>query len=272
VTGLVAVGIDVTGQEKIRRDEEALETRKHQFVSNVGHELRTPLSLIKGYAALMVGGDGDFSDLTDLNPQQQEIMTLMLRRAEELGHLVDDLLTFQELADPEAHVYIMLREVDLVELGRELETAFRPLAMEKGLDLNCICPSEPVRVRGSEKMIGRAWTNLLMNALKFTDAGQVDVTVKKTGNQAIVEVSDTGIGVDPEDHERIFDRFHQADGTPARRHGGSGIGLAVVKSVMEAHGGWVEMESALGAGATSRMHFKLASRELGELGVPTDVL
>lgn len=252
-------------KDALHQERAELEIRKRQFVANVGHELRTPLSLIKSYAALMVGGDADFSDLTDLNPQQREIMLLMLRRAEDLGHLIDDLLTFQELADPEAQVYITLREVDLVELGSELKKAFMPLAKEKGLDLNCVCPPEPVRVRGSAKMIGRAWTNLIMNALKFTDAGQIDMVVKKTRNQVIVEVSDTGIGIAPEFHEDIFDRFYQADGTSARRHGGSGIGLAVVKGVMEAHGGWVDVASALGAGSSFRLHFRLASGDPGGL-------
>lgn len=258
VTGMVSVGIDVTERESLRRERQVLDARKYQFVANVGHELRTPLSLIKGYASLMLGGDADFSDLSDLNQQQRQVMALILHRVDELGHLIDDLLTAQELSDPTALEHVKGSTVCVVDIVKEIVTSFRPLAREKGLDMHCHCPAEGIAVNGSARMIGRAVTNLVMNAIKFTQAGEIVLTCVKGATQAIIEVSDTGIGIDPIHHEEIFDRFFQVNGSPTRTYGGSGIGLAVVRDIMDAHGGWVDVESSLGAGATFRLYFPLA--------------
>lgn len=258
VTGLLSVGVDVSERVRLMKEREALSRRKEQFMANVSHELRTPLTLIRAYVKMMMQSDRDFSDLADLNDAQRKVVSLIEKRSDELFHLVTDILTIQELSDPEALTYVQgAGTVDLADLCRSLCETFGPVARESGLTLECCTDSGPVLVQGSVRMLGRAVNNIMANAIKFTDAGGVSVSVDALDNQAVIAVSDTGIGIPASEQDAIFERFYQANGSATRRHGGSGIGLSVVRDIMEAHGGRVEVESSEGAGSTFYLYFPL---------------
>jgi len=238
--------------QQVRRHAEELATAlarlqeldrlKSEFVQNVSHELRSPLALIRGYAELLSSGE-----LGELDPRQRGPVEIIVRRARMLGELVEDItLILGAEARPLERV-----PVALDELARAAVEDFRVAAEESGLALEAeIAPDLPP-VGGGAVYLRRVLDNLLSNAVKFTPAGGI-VTVRMWQEEAsvILQVSDTGIGIPPEHQGRIFERFYQVNGSIRRRHGGMGLGLALVREVVEALGGTVGLESEVGKGST----------------------
>ncbi len=219
-----------------------LDRLKSEFIQNVSHELRTPLSMILAYAELLVSGE-----MGELQEQQQGALEIILERTLVLRDLVEQITTLlgKETRPP-------VREaVDLTELVRAASADFKVLAERSGLTLSIEIGSPVPPVYGDAGQLRKVIDNLVANAVKFTPAGgQVTIRLGYSDGQAVLQVVDTGIGIAPEHHERIFERFYQVDGTTRRRYGGSGLGLAVVKEITEAHGGTVTVQSQLGQGST----------------------
>jgi PAS domain S-box-containing protein len=215
---------------------------KNQFIQNVSHELRSPLALIRGYADLLASGE-----LGDLAGEHQKPLEIIARRARMLGRLVDD-ITLLAAAESRRMEYEPVTIDDLVAAAVE---DFQVAADSAGLILDAEIASSLAPISGEPIYLRRVLDNLLGNALKFTPAGgTITVRLEQKGEQVVLQVSDTGIGIAPEEHALIFDRFYQVDGSSKRRYGGVGLGLALVKEITEAHGGKVMVQSTVGQGST----------------------
>lgn len=219
-----------------------LDRLKNQFIQSVSHELRSPLALIRGYAELLTSGE-----LGELSAEQRGPAEIIVRRSQMLANLVDDISL---LLAAEART-LRCEPVALDELARAAVEDFRLAASQAGLTLTAQIAPGVSAIGGEPVCLRRVLDNLLSNAIKFTPAGgSVEVLVQEGDHQVVLVVKDTGIGVAPEHHERIFKRFYQVDGSSKRRYGGVGLGLALVKEIVEAHGGTVDFESEVGQGST----------------------
>jgi signal transduction histidine kinase len=148
--------------------------------------------------------------------------------------------------------------LDLANLMRKLLADFQVAAEQAGLSLTAQIADDLPPVSGDAQHLLRVMDNLLGNALKFTPVGgQISVRLWRDGPQAVLEVADTGIGIPPDQLERVFERFYQVDGSTTRRYGGTGLGLALVKEIVEAHGGQVSVSSQVGQGSTFTVRLPL---------------
>jgi len=216
-----------------------LDRLKSDFIAIASHELRTPLSLILGYASLLHGQLGD---------QARAELDMVLRAALRLKQLIETMLNLRYLETGEAEL-----SCSCFDLRRSVEEAcetYRSLAEAKGLTLTADLPAEPLVVCADPDKLPVILDNLLSNAVKFTPpGGQVWVTACTRGDQVELVVADNGPGIPQKDLQRIFDRFVQVENHMTRRHGGMGLGLSIVKGLVEQHGGRVWAESTLGQGS-----------------------
>jgi signal transduction histidine kinase len=219
-----------------------LDRLKNQFIQNVSHELRTPLSMILGYAELLAAGE-----LGEVRSEQQGPLEIIVQRACVLRDLIGNITAIleSEIREP------VWEPVSMSELVGEAMTDFQVLADQAGLELQGDISAQAPIVLGDAEHLRRVVDNLIGNALKFTPSGgRVAVLLSAQDAEVKFQVADTGIGIAPEDLERIFERFYQVDGTTRRTHGGCGLGLALVKEIVERHGGGVSVESQPGQGST----------------------
>ena len=221
---------------------QALDEAKNLFIQNVSHELRTPLALIRGYAEALESGI-----LGSLEEEQRQPVEIIARRTRMMTKLVEDITSLLEVEAQMAP----RSPVSLSVLTQEILEDFETLAQRKHLTLRAKVPSDLPRVMGREHNLRKMLDNLVGNALKFTpEGGAVMVQVFGENGHVKLQVSDTGIGIPPDKQAYVFERFYQVDGSIRRRYGGSGLGLALVKEIVEAHGGEVTLESELGQGST----------------------
>jgi len=217
---------------------------RRDFVANVSHELRTPLAAIKSVIETLESGAA-------ADPQvARDFLQSADGEVDRLVQMVEELL---ELSRIESGELSMTREQ--VDVGAAVQSAaerLRPQAEKAGVGLSVETAANLPSVRGDRVSLERAIVNLINNAIKFTpDGGAVRVLARPDGAGVKIEVSDNGSGVESQDLPRVFERFYKAD--RARRAGGTGLGLAVVKHTAEAHGGRVEAESRLGEGSSFRI-------------------
>ncbi|HEX6036807.1 ATP-binding protein [Longimicrobium sp.] len=224
---------------------------KSEFLAVMSHELRTPLNAIIGYADLLDAGVAG-----DLNDPQREQLGRIRIGSKHLLRLIEEVLLFSRL---EAGREEVLRErVDLAALAREACALVEPLAREKGLAFRVDLAPEPVWVTTDTGKVHQILLNLLSNAVKFTDAGEVLFTLAEEGAEAVLRVRDTGIGIAPENQERIWDAFSQVEQAPTRRVGGTGLGLSVTRNLARLLGGDVTVESEMGRGSAFTLRLPLA--------------
>jgi signal transduction histidine kinase len=247
---------------RLRANEARLEARtrqlidaskeKAQFMTNITHELRTPLQGILGVSELV--SRGVYGEVT---PRQREAMGDLRASAKALLQLIDDLL---ELARGEAgKVELEVSVVDVAELLpgclAVVERMLGPKALRLDLDVE---PDLP-RLRTDRAKLNQIVLNLLSNAIKFTpEGGSVALRARREGGDVCIEVADTGVGIPPAELDRVFDEFHQVDGSSSREFGGAGVGLAVVRRLVDRMGGSVTVESARGSGSTFRVRLPVA--------------
>jgi signal transduction histidine kinase len=219
---------------------------KTEFFSNVSHELRTPLTMIVAPVDRLI------SQYADRLPRDVTSMLETVRiNGYRLLELITRLLDFSKLEA--GRMRLRLAAVDLNGLVEELVTAARPLADQRGVALEARLDSALPPLLGDREKLDIVVTNLLSNAIKFTPrGGEVHIRTQLDGQSAAVVVSDTGIGIDPADHERIFDRFVQVDGSWSREFAGTGLGLALARELVQMHDGAIRVDSQLGHGATFR--------------------
>jgi len=228
---------DVTAEEQARR-------AKDDLIGNVSHELRTPLTSIRGFVDLLRAGR-----VGPLAARQREFLDIVAESVARLGALVSDLLDVDRVETAP----LAEEPVALGALLRAVAAAEQPAVARKGLALAVDAPAD-LRVLGDEARLRQVFGNLVSNAVKYTRAGGVTVRARAVaGDRAVIEVEDTGVGIAPEDRARLFERFFRASDAYVREAGGTGLGLSIVKTLVERHGGRVEVESEPGRGSTFRV-------------------
>ena len=232
--------------ESVQQDREL----EHRLTTDVAHELRTPLMAIQSTVEAMV--DGVFAANT-------ERLETVNSEVERLSRLVDALLRLSRLENRNTP---MKREVvDVGELVSSIIATHEAYVIDSGLTLS-FQADENVRVYGDADMIRQATANLISNAVRYTpEGGHISVRVKQGDIMASIAVQDTGIGLTPEEEKMVFSRFWRADAGRNREYGGLGIGLAVVKEIVDRHGGWVHVEGKPGQGATFTIYIPLYNEE-----------
>jgi len=257
--GFVAVFRDVTKERQAER-------AKSEFVSTVSHELRTPLTSIKGYADLLGSGMAG-----EISPQQKTFLGTICTNVERMVKLVNDLISISELGGV---VELQREAVDVTQVIHEAIETWSPRAAEREIIITAELPSSLPPVDADPSRLRQIMDHLLSNACKFTyPGGKVSVRAElhedtagtgKRNTFLLISVSDTGVGIAAEDQERIFERFYRADNPLQVEAGGAGVGLAIVKSLVEAHGGRIWVESWVGEGSVFSFLLPVAQSALQE--------
>ncbi|HLG15453.1 MAG TPA: ATP-binding protein [Blastocatellia bacterium] len=220
-----------------------------RFSADASHELRTPLTIIRGELEAVV-------QHPQLTPEVRETIGSVLEETERLTRIIESLLTISRLDAGEARVE--RARFDLGELAAATTEQMRLLAEDKHISLSCDVVAG-VEVEGDRSRLKQVVVNLLDNAIKYTPpGGTVRITVSAASPQALLEVSDSGVGIPSESIPHIFARFYRTDKARSRQMGGAGLGLSIVKSICAAHGGRVEVESVEGSGSHFRVELPLA--------------
>jgi GAF domain-containing protein len=219
---------------------------KSQFLANMSHELRTPLNAILGYAELLV--DGIYGVLPD---RPKGVLERIQNNGKHLLALINDVL---DLAKIEAgQLTLTLEDYSLPEVVQSVVTATEPLATSKGLKFTAAVQDGLPMAHGDARRVAQVLLNLVGNAIKFTDEGEVEIRAATDKGQFVLTVRDTGPGIPDADQERIFGEFQQIDNSNTRKKGGTGLGLAISKRMVELQGGTISVDSALGQGSTFRV-------------------
>lgn len=262
VTGASVIARDITArrqaekaQAEARRAAEESNRVKSDFLSIVSHELRTPLTIILGNISLLT----DHQNM----PAPSEAAGIaqdIEDSANQLLALINDLLDISDMEAGQAQ--LRLTPVQAEELMLEVAQAAEIMAAHKGLEV--VCRFEPVEVLADPLRLKQALVNLVENAVKFTASGTITLSVESTGAKVLFQVSDTGTGIPDENVGRIFDAFHQGDSSSTRAVPGTGLGLTIVKRVVELHGGAVNVESEPGVGSTFTIALPLGQTSAAE--------
>ncbi|MGA2678726.1 MAG: PAS domain S-box protein [Sedimentisphaerales bacterium] len=247
ITGSIGVIRDITERKEAdRKIKEAMDL-KSQFISTVSHELRTPLTIIKEDIALIMDGAAG-----RIKSKQREILEIAQRNIDRLARLINDVLDFQKLQSGRAKFNMQDNNINSV-----IENVYNTMGgavKKKGIELRLAVDNNlPKVIFDSDKMI-QVLTNLVSNAMKFTDKGSIAIASRRIENSIRVSVIDTGCGMKQEDIPKLFQQFQQL-GSGNRKTGGTGLGLAISKDIVEKHGGRIWVESEFGKGTT--MHFLL---------------
>jgi signal transduction histidine kinase len=229
-------------EDKSQQLEEASQ-HKSQFLANMSHELRTPLNAILGYTELMA--DGAYGE-------PSEKMTGVLKRLESNGkHLLGLINDVLDLSKIEAGQLVLeLSDYSVQDIAQTVRSTLEPLAADKKLAFKVEMPSELPPGHGDGRRLTQILINLVGNAIKFTDAGEVAIKAETNNGSFHVSVRDTGPGISAADQAKLFQEFQQADNAITKKKGGTGLGLAISKRIIEMHGGKIWVESQLGQGST----------------------
>ena len=227
-----------------------LDRFKSQFFANITHELKTPLALILSPLELMLDGE-----LGELSEAQRASLRSMFRSGAKLLKLIGDLLDLSKIE--ESHLRIAIKEHDAVAWVRGLVSQVEPLTQRKQIELVFRPDAPRAEVWFDAERMERVLVNLLSNAAKFTEpGGHIEVAVRDREDEVEIAVTDDGVGFPPELADRLFERFYQVDMAGTRKHGGTGIGLALAREIVELHGGRITAQGTPGEGASFRVVLK----------------
>lgn len=239
--GAVLVLHDIT---ELRR----LERVRRDFVANVSHEFKTPLTAIQGFAETLLSG------ALDDKANRRRFVEIIREHAQRLARLTDDLLKLSRIEAGRLELEVRPSRVEALVNGC-IETT-RLKAEAKGIQIHADLEENAPMVRGDGAQLSEVLQNLLDNAVQYTPAGgKIEVRARSNGQGVVFTVIDTGIGIPESDLERIFERFYRVDAARSREAGGTGLGLAIARHIVDAHGGRIWVESAVGQG--SRFHFSI---------------
>lgn len=240
-------------QERTAELQKALERlselaqMKANFISNVSHELRTPLTHVKGYLELMVTGS-----LGPVSDEQQHALEVSQKSTARLETMIDDLIMFSLTSKGE--LSIKHGSVDIRRLANLAVKSAVEKASDRDVTVHAVAEEDVPLVQADSQKIAWVLSQLLDNGIKFTPAGgRVVLNIKpESGNLVMISVVDTGIGIPSSRLEEIFEPFHQLDASSTRRFGGAGLGLSLVRQIVEAHGSMMDVQSTEGHGTTIR--------------------
>lgn len=240
-SGAVIVLHDITALRKLERI-------RRDFVANVSHEFRTPLTAIQGFSETLIAGA-----INDPN-NRDRFLAIILDHSRRLARLTEDLLRLSEM-DAE-RLELEIRRVGVAQLVESCYETAQRRAAEKGLTLSLQLPASTPDVAGDTRRLQEVLQNLLDNAIQYTlPGGEIVLSAETKNEEVIFTVADTGIGIPQSDQPRIFERFYRVDAARSREAGGTGLGLSIAKHLIEAHGGRIWVESEIGAG--SKFHFSV---------------
>lgn len=233
--------------------EERQATRlKDELVSTVSHELRTPLTAIAGSLALMNGGAAG-----ELPPKAKNLVQIAHKNSERLKNIVNDLLHVDRLQSGKAEFH--MAELDLVALLTDAVEQNEPYADRFGVTLELELPASPLMAKVDPHRISQVMSNLISNAVKFSPEGEsVKIALSQIDGHALISVIDHGVGIKPEFRPRLFERFSQEDASSERSQSGTGLGLAITKSIVEHHGGTIELDPSVAQGSTFHVRLPVA--------------
>jgi len=229
-------------QDKSRQVEEASK-HKSQFLANMSHELRTPLNAILGYTELII--DGIYGEAPE---KMRTVMERVQSNGKHLLGLINDVLDLSKIEA--GQLVLSIQDYSIKDVVHGVYSAVEPLANSKKLSFKIEVPANLPPARGDDRRLTQVLLNLVGNAIKFTDAGEVAVKAAASNGAYTISVRDTGPGIAEADQAKIFDEFQQADSTQTKAKGGTGLGLSIAKRIIEMHGGKLWVESSLGAGST----------------------
>jgi len=220
-----------------------LDSLKTEFLLTVSHELRTPLSIIReGVSQILEGLRGP------ILPEQQKALAFALNNIDRLTRLINNLLNMSKIEA--GRVEIHLEEIELLPLLDELREDFQKQAAEKGLSLKFTLPANPIQLKTDKDKLTQILTNLLCNALKFTQRGSIELIMTDKPTELEFQVVDSGPGIPPEHHRRVFSKFEQFSRQAGPGEKGTGLGLAISKGLVELLGGQISFHSTIGQGTT----------------------
>ncbi len=236
--------------EKVKNDITyltRLEKMRTEFLANVSHELRTPIFAIQGYVETLL--DGAITD--------EKVNKHFLEKANQhtinLSNLLNDLIDISMIESGEMRM--SFRYFNINEYLNTLVKEFEPMAKDKGLEIIYHPVRENLQLLGDKDKLRQVFINLFTNAIKYTETGKIEILVEEEKKIGKISIKDTGIGINEEDLNRIFERFYRVDKARSRAVGGTGLGLAIVKHIVEAHDSKIEVKSETGKG--SEFSFKL---------------
>ena len=260
VIGLLGISIDIT--ERIRHERELLEAKeavehanavKSQFILNMSHDIRTPFTGVLGLSQFLAENEPD--------PEKKELLDTISQSAESLLSLVNEVM---EMAPMEQHIVLEKTTFSLTDVLKDIYYIIKPTLSDDGPTFHFSCDDAvPATVNCNHYAVKRILLNLVSNAIKFTKEGKIEVhcslgSVHNSRAQIVMTVSDTGIGIDPEEHQHIFDQFHRLTPSYASPYDGSGIGLWLVKKLVHQINGTVSVDSAPGSGSVFKVTFPVS--------------
>jgi len=234
------VGKLANSVNKMALELDQMENLRQEFISNVSHEIQSPLTSIRGFAQALKSDQ--------LTPQERHhYLGIIEEESTRLSRITEDLLRLASL-DSE-HLQFMPKQYRLDRQVRNLILACEPQWRQKSIEMEASL--QEVLITGDEDLLSQVWTNLLHNSIKFTpEHGSIQVTLDHASSQAVFRISDTGAGIAEEEQDRIFERFYKADRSRTRSQEGSGLGLSIVKKIVDLHKGTIQVESRVGAGTS----------------------
>jgi signal transduction histidine kinase len=236
-----------------------LDDLKDQFIAAASHELRTPITSIRGYLEMHLDGE-----VGDISPEQRKNLEVVQRNAMQLGELIDDLLTLSSV-NQQGSVSLVTERCDLAAILVEVRSELQPLAAESGIEVTMTCEGDLTLI-GDPTRIRRIFLNVVSNAIKFSPRGEsVSIAAVRDGEHAAIRVIDHGIGIAPEDLPRIGQRFFRAQ--TARETYGTGLGLSIANELIAMHGGDLTIDSAVGEGSTFTVKLPVAGPQHSPLAL-----
>lgn len=229
-----------TSVNKMALELDQIENMRQEFISNVSHEIQSPLTSIRGFAQAL-----EDDRLTPA--ERHSYLSIIQAESTRLSRITDDLLKLASLESE--HVKFEPKSYRLDKQIRDLILASEPQWTEKGIDMQVAL--QDLSITADEDLLSQVWTNLIHNSLKFTPpGGQVRVELRQQGDAIEFMIRDTGMGISDADQARVFERFYKADPSRTHSNGGSGLGLSIVKKIVDMHAGAIDLQSKLGQGTT----------------------
>lgn len=242
--GAVIVLNDVT---HLRR----LENIRRDFVANVSHELKTPITSIKGFVETLL--DGALHSPED----SERFLRIVAKQADRLNAIIEDLLALAKIEQADTAANVVLEESRLRDVLEAAIDECGPKAAERQISMQLLCDSE-ILARLNPTLLEQAVMNLLDNAIKYSESNsEVHIEAERSSEEILIHVRDQGCGIEAEHLDRLFERFYRVDKARSRKLGGTGLGLSIVKHIIHAHGGHVSVESSPGNGSTFTIHLPL---------------
>jgi signal transduction histidine kinase len=215
---------------------------KSQFLASMSHELRTPMNAVLGYTRMLL-----MNVYGELPEKVRDVHGRIDKSGRHLLGLINDVLDFSKIEA--GQLTLAINPYSIRDVIQAVVAGTQSLAAEKKLPLKVTAPADLPSALGDERRISQVLMNLVGNAIKFTDAGEIGIDAAAVNGELVVSVSDTGPGIPETDQEKIFEEFRQAENSATQRKGGTGLGLAIAKRIVDLHGGRIWVESEVGRGS-----------------------